>query len=110
MHTPDAQCVGSHRFHYAVMPVQGDSTAVDVKQHARRYRVAPLCVQGVEDLCDPGGHGLLAVSDRRICVSAVKKHETRDSLVVRVYNLTAGRVSGTLSVGFDAASAHRRET
>jgi len=48
-----------------------------------------LTKQGVLDGSVTGGRdGLLEKSDGAVCVSAVKKHETRDTLVVRLYNQT----------------------
>jgi len=94
--TPDAQCPGERRFRYAVMPFAGDFIAADVPGWSRRWRTPPLAVQGVEDGHVSGGAGLLEVSGRGVAVSAVKRHEVRDTLVVRLVNLAPSPGAATL--------------
>ncbi len=94
--TPDAQCPGETRLHYAVVPFAGDFLAADVKTLSRRYRAPVLAVQGVADQAVPGGTGLLQHVSRRVCVSAVKKHHRHETLVVRLYNLTGEPADETL--------------
>jgi len=104
--TPDAQCVGVHRFHYAVAPYAGDWVAAGIKPLSRRYRVAPLVVQGVEDRAVPGA-SLLRHNSTRASITAAKRHEERDTLIVRLFNLTGEAVEETLTFGRDVAAAHR---
>ena len=95
--TPEAQCPGPRRFRYAVLPYAGDFIAAGVSEWSRRWRTPPLAVQGVEDGHVPGGGaGLLEVSGRGVSVTAVKKHESRDTLVVRLVNLASSPGSATL--------------
>jgi len=107
LHTPEAQCLGPHRFRYAVLPFAGDHMRANVKGVGRRWRVRPLSVQGVADQSVPGARGLLAKSATKTCISAIKKHESRDTLVVRLYNLTAKSVDETLTFGADVQSAFK---
>jgi alpha-mannosidase len=109
VHTPEAECPGPHRFHYAVVPFADNFIDADIKGISRRYRTSPPCVQGVEDGAVPGGRGLLATRTRKTCISAVKKHTSRDSLVVRLYNLTPEPVDEMLSFGADLRSAFRTD-
>ena len=102
--TPDAQCVGGYRFHYAVAPYAGEWVAAGIKALGRRYRVAPLVVQGVEDNAVPGASLLRHVS-ARASITAVKRHEERDTLVVRLYNLTGAAIEETLTLGRDVEAA-----
>jgi alpha-mannosidase len=97
--TPDAQCLREHRFEYAVLPFAGDYLASDVKGIAQRYRTPVLSVQGVEDQHVPGRPGLLQQTTSRTCISAIKQHDERDTLLVRVYNLTSETVEETLVFG-----------
>jgi len=94
--TPDAQCQGVQRFRYAVLPYSGGYLAANVPGWSARYRTPPLVVQGVEDGHTVGGAGLFALTGDSVRVSAVKKHETRDTLVVRLYNLADTRREATL--------------
>ncbi|MEJ2721873.1 MAG: glycoside hydrolase family 38 C-terminal domain-containing protein [bacterium] len=105
LHTPGAQCPGTHRFEYAVVPFSGDYISAGIKSISRRYRVPVLCVQGVEDLHEWGGQGLLTKRTGQTSVSAVKKHETRDTLVVRLYNLIRDDVDETLEFGTPVRAA-----
>jgi len=97
--TPEAQCQGVQQFHYAVLPFAGDFVAADVPGWSARYRTPPLVVQGVEDGHVAGGSGLFALTSDAVRVSAVKRHETRDTLVVRLYNLAGARREAALRFG-----------
>jgi alpha-mannosidase len=105
LHTPEAQCPGEQCFQYAVVPFAGDYVAADIMGISKRYRVPVLSIQGVEDGSMVGGEGLFNKSTHLTCVSAVKKHEMRDTLVVRLYNITEQRVDETLQFGVDLFAA-----
>ena len=96
LHTPDAQCIGRHTFRYAVMPLAGDPFAVDLKTESDRYRVPPPSHQGVADGMVPGGGSLVRKTDPRVAVTAIKKAEKGDLLVVRMYNQATEMVTETL--------------
>jgi alpha-mannosidase len=64
-----------------------------------------LSIQGVADGCIAGGRCLVEHHSNRTCVSAIKQHEVRDTLVVRIYNLGAESATDTLSFGQNLAAA-----
>lgn len=105
--TPDAQCIGTHRFEYAVMPYVGNWLSAGVRHACQAWRVPPLVVQGVEDLQVPGGAGLVEATSSHTAITAIKKHETRDTLVVRVFNQSDTAVTETLRLGKKAEAAWR---
>jgi len=107
LHTPDAQCFGTQRFEYAVVAFPGDYLKANVVSISQRYRVPVLSIQGVEDSHVTGGEGLVSKTSSLTCMSAVKKHETRDNLVVRLYNISAEPVEETLRFGLDVRAAWR---
>ena len=107
LHTPDAQCPGLHRFRYAVLPFVGGHAEADVKERSLRYRTPVLTKQGVRDRSVPGGRGLVEKGPAHTCVTAVKKHRSRDSLVVRLCNLSDSRVEETLTFGVAPREAWR---
>jgi len=107
--TPDAQCLGERRFHYAVLPYAGDFVSAGVKRWSERYRTPPLVVQGVEDQHLRGGAGLLRRTSAATAVTAVKRHEQRDTLVVRLYNLTPAPATETLVFGPRVRAAWRTD-
>ncbi len=108
--TPDAQCRGPRAFHYAVLPYAGGWNGAAVKRASLLWRTPVLAVQGVRDLHVPGGDGgLVRAGSEAVCVTAIKKHEERDTLVVRLVNLTDSRAVETLTLGLDVAGAWRTD-
>ncbi len=105
--TPDAQCLGAHRFEYALFAYDGDHVAAGVKRHSRRYRVPILSVQGVADQAIPGGEGLVEVGTSSAVTTAIKKHEERNSLIIRLNNPGDGAIEETLTFGRDIARVWR---
>jgi len=106
--TPDAQCEGPHAFRLAVLAYERTCSAAGVKRASRLWRTPVLAVQGVSDLHVPGAWLLEAPGDP-LCVTAVKRHEERDTLVVRLVNLAGGREAATLTLGRDVAAAWRTD-
>jgi hypothetical protein len=107
--TPEAQCLGERTFRYAVMPFAGDFLGAGVPAWSRRWRTPPVAVQGVEDGLVPGGAGLLEVTGPAVAVSAIKKHEVRDTLVVRLCNLTPAAAEAVLVTGPALGAAWRTD-
>jgi alpha-mannosidase len=105
VHTPEAQCLGPQRLRYAVVPFTGDHVDAGVTELSLRFRTQVLTKQGVRDGSVSGGLGLLEKSSSATAVSAVKKHETRDTLVVRVYNRTGAPATDTLRFGAELSAA-----
>jgi mannosylglycerate hydrolase len=97
--TPGAQCRGDHVFRYGVLPFSGDCLTAGVEALSQRFRTPPLATQGVEEGLADGGAGLLEVSGDAVAVSAVKRHKARDTLVVRLWNLSSGPTEATLTFG-----------
>ena len=96
--TPEAQCQGKQYFHYAVVPFAGDYIDARLKSLSQRYRTPVAAIQGVADHRVRGG-SFLRKESNRTCVSAIKKHESRDTLVIRLYNLMSEKVDETLTFG-----------
>ena len=94
--TPEAQCPGEHVFRYAVLPFEGEFREAGVRSWSRRYRVKPVTVQGVLAGSTKGGRSLVRQESGRATVTAIKRHERRDTLVVRLYNPFSGPIQETL--------------
>ncbi|MBN2566258.1 MAG: hypothetical protein JXB46_11165, partial [Candidatus Eisenbacteria bacterium] len=107
LHTPGAHGVGPHRFRYALFPFAGGHLDGRVRERSLRYRTPVLTKQGVRDQCIPGGNGLLEKQSGLTCVSAVKKHHSRDTLVVRLWNMSGSEVEEVLNLGVPHSGAWR---
>jgi alpha-mannosidase len=94
--TPEAQCPGEHVFRYAVLPFEGEFREAAVRSWSRRYRVDPVTVQGVLAGSTRGGRSLVRQERGRATATAIKRHERRDSLVVRLYNPFSEPIQETL--------------
>ncbi|MBU1072655.1 hypothetical protein KKG45_05350, partial [bacterium] len=104
--TPEAQCLGAHAFDFAVMPYAGGWLDADVAGASARWRCPPLSVQGVTAPATAGAW-LLRCGDPRIQVTAVKRHQERDTLIVRLCNLADETVALPLAFGRDVTGAWR---
>ena len=109
LHTPEAQCRGAHTFHYALVPFAGDHLEAGIKPLSERYRTPVLTKQGVLAGSVPGGSGLLEKRTNLTAVTAVKKHEYRETLVVRLWNLSDREVTETLTLGCAVAGVWRTD-
>jgi len=91
--TPGAQWLGLHRFEYAILPHAGDWQQERVWQQAHQHDV-PMCY------VQTGAHGgdlpmeqsFLTVTPPELIVTAIKKAEDRDSIIVRFFNISDKQV------------------
>jgi len=85
--TPGAQCHGWHAAEYAIIPHAGALEASGAHAEARKFNAPLEAVQtGVHGGRLPAQTSFLSVTPERLVLSAVKKCERDDSLIVRVYN------------------------
>jgi alpha-mannosidase len=107
--TPDAQCLGENVSRYAVVPFAGDYLEAGIKDISQRYRSQVLTIQGVADSSIAGGHSLFEHRSKYTCVSAVNQHETRDTLIIRLYNLRGESTDDSLVFELGIVSAWRTD-
>ena len=96
--TPEAQCLGRQELHYALLPHQGDWEAGGVAPAAHAF-TTPL--QAIET----GRHGgplppqgsFLELQPDHLVVTAIKRAEADQALIVRLYNLSGREVAARLS-------------
>lgn len=106
--TPEAQCQGEQVFEYAVMPYAGNWEKANVPTWAQRFRV-PL----LEKICRGANTGSVLPADfslfrsepDSLVITAVKKCEARDTVLVRLYNASSQRVRGKLHWGMPVSHA-----
>jgi mannosylglycerate hydrolase len=96
--TPEAQCLGKHTFEYSMIP-HGNSWD-EAKSYKAAYQfVSPLAAFNVKKsdgkLADV--QSFVSVEPDELVVSAIKKSERGDGLIVRFYNITDEEVVGKIS-------------
>ncbi len=91
--TPGAQWLGVHRFEYSVLPHSGDWQAAQVWQQAHQHDVPMYYIQtGTHEGDLPTEHSFLQVTPPELVVTAVKKAEDRNSVIVRFFNIADTQV------------------
>jgi alpha-mannosidase len=90
-HTPEAQCLGQATFDYALVPHEGTWEADEalILQEAQRFNT-PVTTRAVVTEQHTGVHPskatLIEVEPRELVVSAIKRSNRGNGLVVRIYN------------------------
>ncbi len=96
--TPVAQCLGKHTFHYALVPHQSDWFEAEIWKYSASAK-APLRAF-VSELSASGQHrklSFLRVEPDNLVVTAVKKAERYEALIVRFYNISGEATSAYLT-------------
>ena len=95
--TPEAQCLGRHRFELALYTYQGTWEEARVWEAAHAFRSPMIGAQvepGKGNL--PIETSLLTIEPAGLVLSALKVAEQGDGIIVRVYNPTSRFLSGTI--------------
>lgn len=106
--TPEAQCLGEHKFQYAFLPYSGSVRTNNIASLVQAYRV-PL----LEEQCtgknsnQPAEYSLLQCEPEALVVTAIKKCEQRNTTIVRLYNASTERVKGKVTWGAPITHAWR---
>jgi alpha-mannosidase len=97
--TPEAQCQGTYTLHYAIHPHAGTWDSAHVWRQAHGF-VAPLrAVQTDEQDGELDSTGsFLSLDPPELILTAVKRAEAGDALIVRFFNASEDAVTGTLTV------------
>jgi mannosylglycerate hydrolase len=95
--TPEAQCIGEHTFHYALVPHSGGWQVAFDQAHAFN---APL--RAVATYTHPGElpaeQSLIELSPDSWAISAIKEAEQGQGLIVRFWNTSDQPVEGTIKL------------
>jgi len=100
--TPEAQCLGENTFSYAVIPHQGNWAEARILKKTRQYKTKALTKQLKNqqgNLSDK--YSFIELEGKYLEISALKKNEFEDKLVVRIYNPTNRDTTGKIKLGFD---------
>jgi len=95
--TPEAQCLGKYTFHYSIIPHSKDWEKAKTYIQAHNFNV-PL--RWIQIDSHPGNFprdiSFFQINPDNLIVSAIKKSEDSNSLIVRVYNTSSSDTKGTL--------------
>jgi mannosylglycerate hydrolase len=91
---PGAQCPGEYEFEYSILPYSGTWESARIYKQALDFN-APLVgsrIEGTGKL--PQEFSFLSVVPDELLISAIKRAEEDNSLIVRLYNTTDRKVEG----------------
>ena len=107
--TPDAQCPGSHRFRYAILPLPaGESVGGGlVNAESERFHAPLLPVRRKNPVEAPWTRSAFACEPGRLTFSAFKEAEDGEALILRFYNTTDRPCEETIRFSGRVAGAER---
>ena len=92
------QCLRPFIFDYALYPYQDDWNQGQVIREARNFNLKLRLNQtGRSTGTLPATLGFVKVEPEQLVLTAVKKSSRNDSLIVRVFNPTSGKIKGKIS-------------
>jgi mannosylglycerate hydrolase len=94
--TPDSQCLGEHTFHYAILETEGDWMQGQVWKQAHQFNVPLVAAQCPADETRPAVRSFVTVEPSELVVTAIKRAEDRDTLLLRFFNITDEPVAGAM--------------
>ena len=93
--TPEARYQGRHVFEYSIIPHEGNWLTSGAYKEAYGFNVPLLAHEtAVHEGNLPAAASFVRVKPDTLIVTAVKRAETEDALVVRFYNVTGKTVQG----------------
>jgi len=102
---PEAQCQGKHEFRYSLLPYQGNWQKAQVARWAREFTALPrVTLTDEHEGTLPKSFGYLHLAPAALVISAIKKVERKNTLLVRAYNTTSKAVEGVFTFGHKPVS------
>ena len=107
--TPEAQCLGSHTFDYALVPYRSGWSQADLFREAEDYWL-PLAAQSVQgirssELQPVPFATFLRVDPPQAVLSCLKPAEDDDGIILRLFNPDPTPVTARLALGLPVVSA-----
>ena len=95
--TPEAQCIGRYYFNYSIIPHLGTWRSAKTYQQANQYNVPLKIVQTGKHTGElPKELTFITINPDNLIISAIKKAENNDSLIVRFYNILDEEVTAKI--------------
>ncbi|MBN1901368.1 hypothetical protein JW926_08615, partial [Candidatus Sumerlaeota bacterium] len=111
--TPDAQCLGKHTFEYAAVFHEGDWEKANIQREAYNFCAPVITASHYHQVRDwkgpariPDESGFVRLNPSGLILTAMKKAEDRDSLILRFYNPGTKETRGSLDFGFNIREAN----
>ncbi len=100
--TPEAQCLGQHVFDYALVPHSGDWQANDalVLREAQTFNTGVrMLITDLHEGKQPSTARLVSVEPPALVVSAIKRSNDGQGLIVRIYNPLTRSLEASIQPG-----------
>ena len=105
--TPGAQCLGIHTFHYSLIPHGGDWQRARTFMEAESFNTPMRCWQTKSHRGKlPGKMSLVEIKPESLILSALKKAEEGEAIILRLYNTVPQTMEGSLSFFFPLKEAY----
>jgi mannosylglycerate hydrolase len=97
--TPDAQCLGRNEFEYSIVPHEGDWRDAKVWQMAHGFNASfEVSETSTHNGTLPKEASLVSIKPDELIITAIKKAEKDDALIIRLYNISDKSVTGKLAL------------
>ena len=98
--TPEAQCLGRFTFEYAVVPHSGTWYTAGIHQEAERYVAPPIATTlKMSGGSLPSEFSFFSIAPEELVLSALKKAESEEAVILRLYNTIASSVEARVRAG-----------
>ncbi|MBU0477416.1 hypothetical protein KKC91_02475 [bacterium] len=95
--TPGAQCIGKHRFEYAIALHEKELEVNNIFRLAYQHNIKQRVLQTTEHKGSlPCEMSFISIEPEELIISAVKKAEDKDSLIIRLFNTSQKKIQGKL--------------
>ncbi len=106
-HSPGGQCLGDYVFHYALYPHSGNWQTAKVYRQAHQHNTGCRAIQVDRHSGRlPAEQCFVSTRPDTVLVSCFKKAETRDSLILRLFNISGRKVQARVRFHRNIESAY----
>ncbi|HET6486913.1 MAG TPA: glycosyl hydrolase-related protein [Spirochaetia bacterium] len=107
--TPQAQCLGRHRFEYSIIPHRGSWEEGGVMGIAHAFEAPALAFANTHAAAGCRTLSLVAVDREEIVLSAVKRAESGDACLLRFWNASGRTVRARLTFSRAPLAVYRTD-
>jgi alpha-mannosidase len=106
--TPEAQCLGTHRFRYGIILHAGDPWLGGLAHLAASFD-SPLVARAIPRVQGrlPPTFSFVSLEGKNLVLTALKRSEAGDKAVVRFYNAGESATSPTVRFGLQVEGVHK---